>query len=263
MSDDDALVIGPYRFGSRLMLGTGKYATLEQMDAALAASGTEVVTVAVRRVKLDRALGDPAGPDVLPRLKGKYTLLPNTAGCTTAEEAVRTARLARELLGTPLVKLEVIGCPRTLFPDTAATLSAAETLLAEGFVVLPYVNDDPVVCQRLEALGCPAVMPLGAPIGSGLGIQNPANLRIIVEQASVPVIVDAGVGTASDVAVAFELGAAGVLLNTGVALARDPLAMASAVKYAALAGRLAARAGRIPRRLHASASSPGDGKIEA
>ncbi len=256
---DDPLRIGPYSFGSRVMLGTGKYDTLERMDAALAASGCEVVTVAVRRV----ALGDQPGPDVLSRLQGKYTLLPNTAGCFTAEEALRTARLAREVLGTPLVKLEVIGCPRTLFPDGAATLAAAAQLVAEGFVVLPYIGDDPVACQRLEALGCAAVMPLAAPIGSGLGIRNPTNLRIIVEQSRVPVIVDAGVGTASDVAVAFELGCDGVLLNTGVAGARDPVAMATAVRHAALAGRLAWRAGRIARRLHAAASSPLDGLIDA
>jgi thiazole synthase len=254
---DDPLRLGPYTFGSRIMLGTGKYPTLELMDEALAASGCEVVTVAVRRVKF----ADQAGPDVLPRLQGRYTLLPNTAGCTTVQDALRTARLAREILDTPLVKLEVIGCPRTLFPDTAATIEAARVLVAEGFVVLPYVTDDPVACLRLEELGCAAVMPLGAPIGSGLGIQNPSNLRIIIEQAKVPVIVDAGVGTASDVAIAFELGCHGVLLNTGVAGARDPVAMATAIKHAGLAGRLAFKAGRIPRRLHASASSPLEGTI--
>jgi thiazole synthase len=253
----DPLVLGPLTLRSRVLLGTGKYPSLEVMDEALAASGTEVVTVAVRRVKL----GDQPGPDVISRLRGKYALLPNTAGCFTVDEAVRTARLARELLGTALVKLEVIGCKRTLFPDVPATLEAAKILLAEGFVVLPYITDDPVACQRLEAMGCAAVMPLGAPIGSGLGIQNPSNLRIIVEQSKVPVIVDAGVGTASDVAIALELGADGVLLNTGVAGARDPVAMATAVKHAAIAGRLARGAGRIARRLHASASSPEDGRI--
>jgi len=253
----DPLQIGEFSFGSRVMLGTGKYETLEQMDAALEASGTEVVTVAVRRVKF----GDQPGPDILSRLQGKYTILPNTAGCTTAEEALRTARLAREILDTPLVKLEVIGCPRTLYPDSAATLEAAKILIDEGFVVLPYITDDPVACQRLVEMGCPAVMPLGAPIGSGLGIQNPANLRIILEMVDVPVIVDAGVGTASDVAVALELGAAGVLLNTGVAAAKDPIAMANAVRHAAEAGRLAFRAGRMPRRLYATASSPLDGLI--
>lgn len=254
----DALQVGEFRFESRIMLGTGKYATLDLMDEALAASGTEVVTVAVRRVKF----GDNTeGPDVLGRLKGKYTILPNTAGCSTAAEALRTARLAREILDTPLVKLEVIGCPKTLFPDVPATLEAAKVLVDEGFTVMPYVSDDPVACQRLVEIGCPVVMPLAAPIGSGLGIQNPANLKIIVELVDVPVIVDAGVGTASDVAVAFELGAAGVLLNTGVAGAADPVAMATAVKHAALAGRLAHQAGRIPRKLHASASSPETGKI--
>lgn len=253
----DPLQIGDYTFNSRVMLGTGKYETLDQMDAALEASGTEVVTVAVRRVKF----GDQPGPDILSRLKGKYTVLPNTAGCTTAADALRTARLAREILDTPLVKLEVIGCPKTLYPDSAATLEAAKILIAEGFVVLPYITDDPVACQRLVEMGCPAVMPLGAPIGSGLGIQNPANLRIILELVDVPVIVDAGVGTASDVAVALELGAAGVLLNTGVAAAKDPIAMAHAVRHAAEAGRLAFRAGRMPRRLYATASSPLDGLI--
>ena len=255
---EDRLELGSLQLSSRVLLGTGKYATLDLMDEALAASGTEVVTVAVRRVKL----GDQEGPDVLSRLKGKYTILPNTAGCFTAEDAVRTARLAREILDTPLVKLEVIGCKTTLFPDVPATLKAAAELVADGFEVLPYITDDPVACLRLAEMGCKAVMPLGAPIGSGSGIQNPANLRIILEQATVPVIVDAGVGTASDVAVAFELGVAGVLLNTGVAGAKDPVAMAKAVKHAALAGRLAYGAGRIQRRLHASASSPVEGRIE-
>jgi thiazole synthase len=257
MNMSDTLQVGEFRFESRLMLGTGKYETLELMDEALVASGTEVVTVAVRRVKL----GDQPGPDILSRLQGKYTILPNTAGCTTAEDALRTARLAREILDTPLVKLEVIGCPKTLFPDVAATLEAAKILVDEGFTVMPYVSDDPVACQRLADMGCPVVMPLAAPIGSGLGIQNPANLKIIVDLVDVPVIVDAGVGTASDVAVAFELGAAGVLLNTGVAKATDPVGMATAVKHAALAGRLAFQAGRMPRKLHASASSPEQGKI--
>lgn len=253
----DTLQLGSLTLSSRVMLGTGKYATLDLMDEALAASGTELVTVAVRRVKL----GDQEGPDILSRLKGKYQLLPNTAGCFTAEDALRTARLAREILDTPLIKLEVIGCKRTLFPDVPATLEAAAILVAEGFEVLPYITDDPVACKRLEEMGCKAVMPLGAPIGSGSGLQNPANLRIIIEQANVPVIVDAGVGTASDVAVAFELGVDGVLLNTGVAGAKDPVAMAKAIKHAALAGRLALNAGRIPRKLHASASSPEEGKI--
>ncbi len=253
----DALKIGDYTFNSRVMLGTGKYSTLEQMDEALAASGTEVVTVAVRRVKF----GEQDGPDVLSRLQGKYTILPNTAGCTTAEEALRTARLAREILDTPLVKLEVIGCPKTLYPDSAATLLAAKELVDDGFVVLPYITDDPVACQRLVEIGCPAVMPLGAPIGSGLGIQNPANIRIIRELVDVPVIVDAGVGTASDVAIALEMGVDGVLLNTGVAAAQDPVKMATAVRHAAEAGRLSFLAGRMPRKLYATASSPLDGLI--
>ena len=254
----DPLEVGPYTFSSRVMLGTGKYSTLDVMDEALAASGTEVVTVAVRRVKF----GEQEGPDILSRLQGKYTLLPNTAGCFTAEEAVRTARLAREILDTPLVKLEVIGCKRTLFPDVPGTLAAAKELLDDGFVVLPYITDDPVSCQRLQDMGCPAVMPLAAPIGSGMGIQNPANLRILVELMHVPVIVDAGVGTASDVTRVFELGADAVLLNTGVASAQDPVAMASAVKHAALAGRLAAGAGRMQRKLYATASSPLEGLIQ-
>lgn len=254
----DPLKVGPYTFSSRVMLGTGKYSTLDVMDEALAASGTEVVTVAVRRVKL----GAQEGPDILSRLQGKYTLLPNTAGCFTAEEAVRTARLAREILDTPLVKLEVIGCKRTLFPDVPGTLAAAKELLDDGFVVLPYITDDPVSCQRLQDMGCPAVMPLAAPIGSGMGIQNPANLRILVELMHVPVIVDAGVGTASDVTRVFELGADAVLLNTGVAAAQDPVAMATAVKHAALAGRLAAGAGRMQRKLYATASSPLEGLIQ-
>lgn len=253
----DALQIGDYTFNSRVMLGTGKYSTLDQMDEALAASGTEVVTVAVRRVKF----GEQDGPDVLSRLQGKYTILPNTAGCTTAEEALRTARLAREILDTPLVKLEVIGCPKTLYPDSAATLLAAKELVDDGFVVLPYITDDPVACQRLVELGCPAVMPLGAPIGSGLGIQNPANIRIIRELVDVPVIVDAGVGAASDVAIALEMGVDGVLLNTGVAAAQDPIRMATAVRHAAEAGRLSFLAGRMPRKLYATASSPLDGLI--
>lgn len=252
---DDTLRFGRFEFRSRIFLGTGKFATLELMDQALAASGCELVTVAVRRVKL----GEQQGPAILERLRGKYQLLPNTAGCYSADDALRTARLAREALGTELVKLEVIGDPKTLYPDDEQTIAAAATLVKEGFVVLPYTLDDPIACRKLQDVGCAAVMPLAAPIGSGLGIQNPYNLAIILEQAKVPVIVDAGVGTASDVAVAFELGAQGVLMNTGVAGAKDPVAMAEAVKHAAIAGRLAARAGRIPRKLHASASTSSDG----
>ncbi|MDX1385885.1 MAG: thiazole synthase, partial [Thermoanaerobaculia bacterium] len=245
------LTIADRTFRSRLILGTGKYSDAETMQAAFEASGTEMITVALRRVPLDEigkgSLIDQIDPD-------RYLLLPNTAGCYDAEQAVRTARLARELGGWNWVKLEVIGDQKTLFPDNGELLKATETLVAEGFVVLPYTNDDPVVCRKLEELGAAAVMPLGAPIGSGMGIRNPANIRIIVEQANVPVIVDAGVGTASDAAVAIELGADGVLMNTGVAQADDPVRMARAMRLAVEAGWLAAHAGRIPRKLHASAS---------
>lgn len=253
------LVVAGRSFRSRLILGTGKYKDAGTMTAALEASGTEIVTVALRRVNLDElgkgSLIDRIDPE-------RYLLLPNTAGCYTAEEAVRTARLARELGGWNWVKLEVIGDPKTLFPDTQATLEAAQTLLADGFVVLPYTNDDPIVARKLQELGCPAVMPLAAPIGSGLGIRNRANLAIVLEQAQVPVIVDAGVGTASDAAVAMELGADAVLMNTAVAEAADPVAMARAMKLGVEAGWLARHAGRIPRRLYASASSPIDGLID-
>jgi thiazole synthase len=218
-----------------------------------------MVTVALRRVNLDE-LGKGSLIDQIDQ--GRYLLLPNTAGCYTAEEAVRTARLARELGGWEWVKLEVIGDPQTLFPDNVALLEATKTLVAEGFVVLPYTNDDPVVCRKLEELGAAAVMPLAAPIGSGMGVRNPANLRIIVEQAKVPVIVDAGVGTASDAAIAMELGADGVLMNTGIAGARDPVRMARAMRLAVEAGWLAAHAGRIPKKLYATASSPGTGLID-
>jgi thiazole synthase len=253
----DDLILAGKRYRSRLILGTGKYPSIPSMKAALEASGTEIVTVAVRRI----AMGDPAQADFWKVLQA-YTLLPNTAGCYTAEDAIRTARLAREAGAGDLVKLEVIGDPRTLFPDTAALLEAAKVLIAEGFVVLPYTNDDPVVAKRLEDLGCAAVMPLAAPIGSGLGIQNPVNLRIVRETIRVPLIVDAGVGTASDAALAMELGADGVLMNTGVACATDPVEMAHAMREGVSAGRRAFRAGRIPRKLHASASSPLDGRIE-
>jgi thiazole synthase len=253
------LTLAGRTFRSRLILGTGKYKDAATMTAALEASGTEIVTVALRRVNLDElgkgSLIDRIDPE-------RYLLLPNTAGCYTAEEAVRTARLARELGGWNWVKLEVIGDPRTLFPDTQATLEAAKTLLADGFVVLPYTNDDPIVARKLQELGCPAVMPLAAPIGSGLGIRNRANLAIVLEQARVPVVVDAGVGTASDAAVAMELGADAVLMNTAVAEAADPVAMARAMKLGVEAGWLARHAGRIPRRLYASASSPIDGLID-
>ena len=255
---DDVLTIGDYRFESRLFTGTGKYPDLDTAAAALEASGSEVVTVAVRRVNL----GGGEGRSIMDVLRdAKVTLLPNTAGCYTLEDALRTARLAREMLDTPLVKLEVIGDERTLFPDVPATLQAAKALVDEGFVVLPYVMDDPVACQRLQDLGCAAVMPLAAPIGSGLGIRNPYNLEIIVKHAKVPVIVDAGVGTASDAAYAMELGVDAVLMNTAIAGAKDPVRMARAMKNAVSAGRDAFLAGRIPRRLFATASSPLEGVI--
>jgi thiazole synthase len=243
--------LGSQTFGSRLIVGTGKYPSLEVQRAAIEASGAEMVTVALRRVEL--AGGKPSVLDFLPP---ETTILPNTAGCYSVEDAVTTAHLGRELFGHGLVKLEVIGDERTLFPDVPATLEASRILVGEGFTVLPYVNDDPVACQRLAALGCAAVMPLAAPIGSGLGIQNPANLRIILETVEVPVIVDAGVGTASDAAVAMELGSAAVLMNSGIAGAKDPVKMARAMRLAVEAGRLAYESGRIPRRLYANASSP-------
>jgi thiazole synthase len=248
--------LGSRVFRSRLIIGTGKYASFEQNLACAEAAGAEIVTVALRRTKLDAPRGQGLLDFISPE---RFAILPNTAGCYTAEDAITTARLGRELLGTDLVKLEVIGCERTLFPDVAATIEAARVLVAEGFAVLPYVTDDPVACQRLAALGCPAVMPLAAPIGSGMGIRNPANLRIILETVEVAVIVDAGVGTASDAAMAMELGCAAVLMNTGIAAAKDPIKMARAMRLAVEAGRLAYEAGRMPRRLYASASSPLDG----
>jgi len=253
----DTLTMGGREFRSRLFLGTGKYPTFELMREALERSGTEVVTVAVRRVNLDEA---GSGKSLLDFIDTKrYLLLPNTAGCYTVDEAVRTARLAREALGTPWVKLEVIGDPKTLFPDNEELLAAARILVKEGFIVLPYTNDDPIMARKLEDAGAAAVMPLGAPIGSGMGIQNPSNLRIIMETVKVPIIVDAGVGTASDACVAMELGTDAVLMNTGIAGAADPVAMAGAMRRAVEAGRLAFKAGRIPRRLYASASSPVEG----
>jgi len=257
---DDLLRIGEHTFHSRLLVGTGKYADAEQTQRAIEASGAEIVTVALRRVDpRDRGAGTLMG--VLTQGERRFTLLPNTAGCYTADDAVRTCRLARELGLSKLVKLEVIGDDKTLYPDNAKTLQAAKTLIAEGFDVLPYCTDDPVICKRFEELGCPAVMPLAAPIGSGLGVRNPYNLRIIIEQAGVPIIVDAGVGTASDAAIALELGCDGVLMNTAIAAASDPVAMARAMRLAVQAGRLAYRAGRMPRRLYASASSPLTGVI--
>jgi thiazole synthase len=258
-NDEDLLQIGPLSFRSRLLVGTGKYADVAETEAALLASGAEIVTVALRRVDLkDRSAGSLMG------LIGsqRWTVLPNTAGCYTADEAVRTLRLARELGIAEIVKLEVIGDAKTLYPDNEQTLEAAKILVKEGFVVLPYCIDDPIICRKLEDVGCAAVMPLAAPIGSGLGIRNPYNLRIILEHAKVPVIVDAGVGTASDAAVAMELGCHGVLMNTAIAGAKKPVLMAKAMREAVSAGRSAFLAGRMPRRLHANASSPEAGLIE-
>jgi len=252
---DESLILAGRSFRSRLIVGTGKYSSFEVMRRCHEASGTEMVTVAVRRVDLSRQ-----GESLLDYIDvGRITLLPNTAGCYTAEEAVRTAYLAREAGLGDFVKLEVIGDEKTLFPDVQGLLEATKTLVREGFIVLPYTNDDPVVAKRLEDSGAAAVMPLAAPIGSGLGVRNPYNLRIILETISVPVIVDAGVGTASDAAIAMELGAHGVLMNTAIAGAKDPEAMAEAMKLAIEAGRLAYKAGRIPRKLYASASSPLEG----
>lgn len=254
----DSWTLGDFKFKSRLLTGTGKYPSREVAKDALAASGCEVVTVALRRVDMSDAAGETIF-DVL--REGGYTVLPNTAGCYTKEDALRTARLARELLGTTLIKLEVIGDEKTLFPDVPETIDAAKVLVDEGFTVMPYVTDDPVACQRLEDVGCAAVMPLAAPIGSGLGIRNPTNIEIIVRHASVPVLVDAGVGTASDAAFAMELGVDAILMNTAIAGAKDPVRMARAMKNAVLAGRDAFMAGRIPKKLFATASSPLEGVI--
>jgi thiazole synthase len=259
MSEEDLLRIGRHELRSRLIVGTGKYASVEQTREALIASGAEIVTVALRRVDLkDRS----SGSLMALLTSGRWTILPNTAGCHTADEAVRTLRLARELGIADLVKLEVIGDPKTLYPDNEQTLEAAKLLVREGFTVLPYCIDDPIICKKLEDAGCAAVMPLAAPIGSGLGIRNPYNLAIILEQARVPVIVDAGVGTASDAAIALELGCDGVLMNTAIAQAKDPVLMAHAMREAVSAGRKAFLAGRMSKRLYANASSPIAGLIE-
>jgi thiazole synthase len=242
---------------SRLIVGTGKYKDAAETKACLAASGAEIVTVALRRVDLKQQDNLLSWID-----RDRYLLLPNTAGCYTADEAVRTLRLARELGIADLVKLEVIGDPKTLLPDNEETLQAAKILIDEGFTVLPYCTDDPIVCRKLQELGCAAVMPLAAPIGSGLGIRNPHNLALIIEQATVPVIVDAGVGTASDAAVAMELGCHGVLMNTAIAAAQHPVKMAEAMRLGVIAGRKAFLAGRMPKRMHAHASSPTIGLIE-
>ncbi|QEE25618.1 thiazole synthase [Rhodanobacter glycinis] len=256
----DPLIIAGKSYGSRLLTGTGKYKDFDETRAASQAAGAEIVTVAIRRVNIGQDASQPSLLDVLP--PDQFTLLPNTAGCYNAVDAVRTCKLARELLdGHKLVKLEVLGDPKTLFPDVVETLKAAEELVADGFDVMVYTSDDPILAKRLEQIGCVAVMPLAAPIGSGLGIQNRYNLLEIVENATVPIIVDAGVGTASDAAVAMELGCDGVLMNTAIAGAKDPVLMAHAMKLAIQAGRAAFKAGRIPRKRYASASSPVDGII--
>jgi len=255
-----ALRIAGRDYQSRLLVGTGKYQDLEQTRAAIEASGAEIVTLAVRRTNIGQNPNEPNLLDVIS--PQRYTILPNTAGCYTAEDAVRTCRLARELLdGHSLVKLEVLGDAKTLYPDVPATLDAAKQLVADGFQVMVYTSDDPIVCKRLEDLGCVAVMPLAAPIGSGLGIQNRYNILSIVENANVPIIVDAGVGTASDAAIAMELGCDGVLMNTAIAEARNPVLMASAMRHGIIAGREAFLAGRMPRRRYASASSPVEGLV--
>ena len=254
---EDALVLGGRSFRSRLIVGTGKYATFPLMKQALEESGAEIVTVAVRRVNLT----DRSKESLLDYIPRGMTLLPNTAGCYNAEDAIRAARLGREVGLSNWVKLEVLGDEQTLWPDNEALLSATRTLVQEGFVVFPYTSDDPIVCRRLEEAGAAAVMPLGAPIGSGLGIQNPNSISIILERAKVPVIVDAGVGTASDACIAMELGSAGVLMNTGIAGAKDPVRMARAMRDAVRAGRDAYLAGRIPRKRYATASSPVQGVI--
>ncbi len=257
-NQNDKLIIAGREFNSRLMVGTGKYADFNQMVKAIEVSGAEIITVAVRRVNIS----DRSKESLLDHIDlKKYTLLPNTAGCYTADDAIRTCRLAREAGLSDFVKLEVLGDEKTLFPDNEELLKAAKVLVKEGFTVLPYCSDDVILCRKLEDMGCAAVMPLGAPIGSGLGIRNPYNIRIILENIKVPVIVDAGVGSASDAAIAMELGCAGVLMNTAIAGAQDPIAMAEAMKLAVIAGRLSYKAGRIPRKLYANASSPLDGLI--
>ncbi|HZP44146.1 MAG TPA: thiazole synthase [Candidatus Binataceae bacterium] len=258
MIEDDAFQLAGRTFRSRLIVGTGKYRDFAETRAAVEASGAEIVTVAVRRVNITDATRENLLDYIDPK---RYQILPNTAGCFTVEDAVRTCRLAREAGVGDMVKLEVIGDQQTLFPDVPATLEAAKILVKEGFKVLPYITDDPVACLKLAEMGCAAVMPLAAPIGSGMGIRNPYNLRIILEQAKVPVIVDAGVGGAADAAEAMELGCDGLLINSAIAGARDPVAMARAMKLAVEAGRLAYRAGRIGMKLYATASSPLNGLI--
>jgi thiazole synthase len=257
MSNDTFSIAGT-EYQSRLLVGSGKYRDLEETRLATEASGAEIVTVAIRRSNIGQNPDEPNLLDAIP--PERYTILPNTAGCFTAEDAVRTCRLARELLdGHNLVKLEVLGDEKTLYPDITATLEAAEILIRDNFDVMVYTSDDPLIAKRLEEMGCVAVMPLAAPIGSGLGIRNPHNIRLIVENAKVPILVDAGVGTASDAAIAMELGCDGVLMNTAIAAARNPVLMASAMKKGIEAGREAFLAGRMPKRAYASASSPIDG----
>nr|VFJ47272.1 MAG: thiazole-phosphate synthase [Candidatus Kentron sp. FW]VFJ49224.1 MAG: thiazole-phosphate synthase [Candidatus Kentron sp. FW] len=256
--DNDELIIAGVSYRSRLLVGTGKYKSFEETRQAVDASGAEIVTIAIRRTNIGHDPNEPNLLEIIP--PDKYTILPNTAGCYDARSAVRTCLLARELLdGHSLVKLEVLGDEKTLFPDIVQTLKAAEELVRDDFKVMVYTNDDPIVAKHFEEIGCVAVMPLAAPIGSGLGIRNPYNIRTIVENAQVPILVDAGVGTASDAAIAMELGCGGVLMNTGIAAARDPILMASAMKKAIEAGREAFLAGRMPRKRFASASSPIDG----
>lgn len=255
---EDTYKLGDATFRSRLIVGTGKYKDFAETKKAIEVSGAEIVTVAVRRVNIT----DPNKENLLDYLDPKkYTILPNTAGCYNADDAVRTCRLAREAGVGKLVKLEVIGDDRTLFPDVPATLDAAKILVKEGFIVLPYINDDPITAKKLEEMGCAAVMPLAAPIGSGLGIRNPYNIKIILEHAKVPVIVDAGVGTASDAALAMEMGCDAILMNTAIAGAKDPILMAEAMRQGVEAGRKAFLAGRIPRKLYATASSPIEGML--
>jgi len=257
---DTPLTIAGKNYSSRLLVGTGKYKDLEETGLAIAASGAQIVTVAIRRTNIGQDANQPNLLDVIS--PDKYTILPNTAGCYTAADAVRTCRLARELLdGHTLVKLEVLGDEKTLYPDIPATLEAAQVLIKEDFQVMVYTNDDPIMAKRFEELGCVAVMPLAAPIGSGLGIRNPFNIVTIVENANVPILVDAGVGTASDAAIAMELGCDGVLMNTAIAAAKQPILMASAMKKAIEAGREAYKAGRMPRKRYATASSPLDGQF--
>jgi thiazole synthase len=255
---DSLLKIGKYEFHSRLIVGTGKYPSTDVMRAAHEASGAEMVTVAIRRIHLD----DPSGKTLLDYIDTtRYTILPNTAGCLTAKDAILTAQLAREATGSDLIKVEVIGDTQTLYPDTQGTIEASRELVKQGFTVLPYIGDDPIACAKLEEVGCAAVMPLAAPIGSGLGVCNPYSIAIIKQRASIPVIVDAGVGTASDAAIAMEIGVDALLMNTGIAAAKDPATMARAMRLATEAGRFAFLAGRMEKRLYANASSPMTGLI--